>query len=61
MNGDTVKKTSCSTSGAYQVLLKVKGTLSENACANTDYTEYLQSDDLLNNAEDFVPCIKPVS
>ncbi|GIH16801.1 LppU/SCO3897 family protein [Rugosimonospora africana] len=59
--GSLVVKASCDTKGALKVLLKVKGTTSEDACADTDYTETLYEDDPLVNSEDFVLCVESLS
>ncbi|HCT78855.1 MAG TPA: hypothetical protein DGT23_20300 [Micromonosporaceae bacterium] len=55
-----VKPAKCTVAGAFKVLLRKDGTISEDACAQTDYTETLYSDDPATTSQDLVLCIAPV-
>jgi hypothetical protein len=54
-----VRKASCTDPGAYQVLLRVEGTIEESACEETDYTTYYYRD-ADKKADQYIVCVKEV-
>ncbi|MFY1688314.1 LppU/SCO3897 family protein [Plantactinospora sp. WMMB782] len=54
-----VEEASCGARGALKVLLRKDGTISESACENTEYTQYLYQDGTIGTLQDFILCVAP--
>lgn len=62
VDGDNnVAPAKCTDPGAYKVLLRKDGTISDSYCQDTDATTSLYQDVEGSTAEDFVLCIGPAS